>query len=752
MPLSHHCASLRGPTAVLRPRVAAAVAAAALCVMLLSAGAMSAPVGTLTATCPTATSVQLSWSVTGVAQVYSYDLRIATLGTNAWYYRGLSTTFTYTKARPNWDYAFQVRANTSVGQVYSNTCTVRPGAVLTPTAPSNLAATALASPRQIDLTWSDNSTDEQGFTLERATASGGPFVQIAKLRAGAKCYSDSSNLAAGTTYYYRVCAFNTVGNSAYSNTASATTQATLPAAPSNLSATAASSSQINLQWTDNSSNETGFRIERSIIAGGPFTQVATTGAGVTTYSNTGLAASTTYYYRVCAYNSAGASVYSNAATATTLGAPPNAPSNLAATAVSTSQIDLQWTDNSSNETGFGIEIASAQAGPFLPLATVGAGVTAYSCTNLGEGVTVYFRVYAYNSSGSSAFAGPAGATTQSGAAFAPQLVGFISDVGTVQDVVVVGTTAYLASDPFGLVIVDVSDPSYPFVLGSQHPLGPANQVAVSADGRLAIATGTPRGTDIVDISDSYRPEVVASIAGTSCDAAFVGGYAYVAGGDVKVVDVSVPSQPSLVYTLVTPGSAQGIAVSGSVAVIGDGSAGMQVVDVGSPASPRIVGTASIVNGYAGYLAIRGSLALLVNNNYEVKIADISVPSAPRWISTVAMGCAINIDCGGNLAAVGANSLGLRLVDISNPSSPTIVATYKPADNKFNPIGCAIRNGKAFVAANGRGLCVLDVSNPAAPVSVGTYTTPGACNDAIVTDSRIITADGTAEIGIFELSP
>jgi 3-mercaptopyruvate sulfurtransferase SseA len=77
-----------------------------------------------------------------------------------------------------------------------------------------------------------------------------------------------------------------------------------------------SSSQINLSWTDNSNNETGFKVERSKNGRG-FSQIATVGANVTTYTDTGLKASTTYRYRVRAYNAGGNSTYSNIASATT---------------------------------------------------------------------------------------------------------------------------------------------------------------------------------------------------------------------------------------------------------------------------------------------------------------------------------------------------------------------------------------------------------------------------------------------------
>jgi mannan endo-1,4-beta-mannosidase len=92
-----------------------------------------------------------------------------------------------------------------------------------------------------------------------------------------------------------------------------------PAAPTNLTATAASKSQINLAWKDNATNETGFKVERckgSTCTS--FAQIATLGANVTSYSNTGLSANTAYRYRVRAYNAVGNSGYSNIAAATTL--------------------------------------------------------------------------------------------------------------------------------------------------------------------------------------------------------------------------------------------------------------------------------------------------------------------------------------------------------------------------------------------------------------------------------------------------
>ncbi|MCK6557574.1 S8 family serine peptidase [bacterium] len=283
-----------------------------------------------------------------------------------------------------------------------------------PTAPTNLTANAVSS-SQINLVWQDNATNETGFEIDRATTSGGPYTQIATTGANVINYSNTG-LSPNTTYYYRVRATNGAGDSGNSNEAFATTQSPPPppAAPTNLAANAVSSSQINLAWQDNASDETGFEIDRATTSGGPYTQIATTGANVTTYSNTGLSPNTTYYYRVRATNGAGDSGNSNEAFATTQSPPPPpaAPTNLTANAVSSSQINLAWQDNSSDETGFEIDRATTSGGPYTQIATTGANVTTYSNTGLSPNTTYYYRVRATNGSGDSNNSNEAFATTQ----------------------------------------------------------------------------------------------------------------------------------------------------------------------------------------------------------------------------------------------------------------------------------------------------------------------------------------------------
>jgi hypothetical protein len=329
---------------------------------------------------------------------------VATLGANVTGYSntGLAAATTY---------YYVVRASNTGGTSANSAQAAATTLPTAPAGPSALAATTVSA-TQINLSWTDNASNETSFIVARATTSGGPYTDIATLGANVTSYSNTG-LSAATTYYYVVRASNTGGTSANSAQASATTLPTAPAAPSALTATAASVSQINLSWADNSSNESSFVVARSTTSGGAYTDIATLGANVTSYSNTGLAAATTYYYVVRASNAGGTSVNSAQASATTLTAAPAAPSSLTATTISTSQINLSWVDNASNETSFILARGTTSGGPYTDIATLGANVTSYSNTGLAASTTYYYVVRASNAGGTSANSAQAMGTTSS---------------------------------------------------------------------------------------------------------------------------------------------------------------------------------------------------------------------------------------------------------------------------------------------------------------------------------------------------
>lgn len=183
-----------------------------------------------------------------------------------------------------------------------------------------------------------------------------------------------------------------------------------PAAPSDLSATARSASSIGLKWSDNSDNETDFRIERRTDGAG-FAQIASVGAGATSYEDSGLDAATSYTYRVRACNAGDCSAYSAEASATTESGPsgaPATPTNLQAT-YEDGAIQLQWTDVA-GETGYRVERRQGE-GSFALLATTGSDAASYRDGKIDDDAEYTYRVRACNDSECSDPSGQASSLT-----------------------------------------------------------------------------------------------------------------------------------------------------------------------------------------------------------------------------------------------------------------------------------------------------------------------------------------------------
>lgn len=179
-----------------------------------------------------------------------------------------------------------------------------------------------------------------------------------------------------------------------------------PAPPSGLSGAAASKTQINLSWVDNSSDEAGFKLERAPLSSLTWTEVARPSANVTAYQDSGLLCDTTYRYRVRAYSGNGNSAYSIVISTTTGSCLPNAPAELSASAVSDTRINLSWQDKSDNETGFRVERRTT--GEWQMVTTLAVNTTTYQDTGLACDSMFEYRVFAYNQSGDS----PASNTAQ----------------------------------------------------------------------------------------------------------------------------------------------------------------------------------------------------------------------------------------------------------------------------------------------------------------------------------------------------
>jgi chitodextrinase len=271
---------------------------------------------------------------------------------------------------------------------------------IAPSVPTGLSATPI-SQTQINLSWSAaTDTGGSGLAGYRIYRDGSQVGTIATTS-----FSDSG-LAAGTTYLYRVAAYDVAGNvSAQSSQASAKTlDTTAPSIPTGLNGSAASATLINLTWTASTDNVavTGYRVYRGGV------QIGT--SATTTYADSTVVGSTTYSYTVAAYdaipNVSAQSAAKNVSTPDVTA--PSTPTGLVATAASPTKINLSW--NASTDTG-----GSGLAGYKVFRAGSQIGTTAvpsYSDTGRTPSTNYSYTVAAYdNATNTSAQSTSANATT-----------------------------------------------------------------------------------------------------------------------------------------------------------------------------------------------------------------------------------------------------------------------------------------------------------------------------------------------------
>lgn len=274
---------------------------------------------------------------------------------------------------------------------------------LPPTSPSVPVAAAASAPATTGFTsnWSA-VVGADGYILDVAdnAAFSSMLTGYAAKNVGNVTGFTISGLAPGSTYYYRLRAYNAAGTSAVSNTITAVT---LPDAPLAAAANAITTSGFAAAW-GTVSGATGYRLDVALDAAFTTFVAGYNGKDVSTATSsivTGLTAGTSYYYRVRAYNSAGAGANSNTVSQTTL---PAAPLAKAATFVSQTGFSANW-DAVSGATGYQLDVATDTA--FTNLVTGYANkdvgnITASAVSALANGTTYYIRVRAYNTGGASA--------------------------------------------------------------------------------------------------------------------------------------------------------------------------------------------------------------------------------------------------------------------------------------------------------------------------------------------------------------
>jgi len=239
---------------------------------------------------------------------------IAKLGVNINYY--LDNTVT-----PKMFYYYRVKAYNKSGEsAYSNEVLVEtkvgetpPEEEKVPLAPSDLEGEL--KEETIYFKWKDNSDNEEGFRLYISINEIDSYALYAQLPTNETSYEDSSLYIPGNTYYFKLTAYNNVGESSPSNEImiriKGLSETDPPLPPTDLKAEEIYEKDIVLSWRDNSDNEEGFKLERRKIGEAKFEIVQTLPPNMTAFRDEGLEPGMTYYYRIFAFNAAGSSLPSN---------------------------------------------------------------------------------------------------------------------------------------------------------------------------------------------------------------------------------------------------------------------------------------------------------------------------------------------------------------------------------------------------------------------------------------------------------
>lgn len=378
----------------------------------------------------------------------------------------------------------------------------------------------------------------------------------------------------------------------------------------------------------------------------------------------------------------------------------------------------------------------------------------------------------------------------------PFEVGRINTPSIVEGVAVADGYAYVACGESGFLVVNVTDPYLPTLLGSNDD--DAYSVVISSDYAYI---GISNGFSILDITNKSSPQIIGQYAPivspytniidftVSYDYVYMTRRFYNGLFDFHIVDINNPSSPQLVSKLTDYGDPRGIAVSDDYAYVADSDEEIVIIDVSDSSSPTIVGNYStstaydvavldnhlyiadwsdgfvVVNvsnpssplfescyetgGNAWNIVIEDSYAYVVDNKKGLLTFDISSHSSPDLMSSYnTVNYARSVAVSGNYACIVDQNNGLVIANISDPFSPSYVGRY---DIEHFTVNIAVVDNYAYVVDQYEGLLIIDISIPASPKIIGNYDTGDSARGVAVSGDYAYLADGAKGLSIVDIS-
>jgi hypothetical protein len=287
------------------------------------------------------------------------------------------------------------------------------------------------------------------------------------------------------------------------------------------------------------------------------------------------------------------------------------------------------------------------------------------------------------------------------------VVGFTRTPGHVEQVKVGGDLAYLAGNRHGVLVVDISDPHWPRILGGErNSFKSAWDLAL--DGDLLFVSDTQQGLVVLDVADPTRPRPIGHYP--SSDACFgvalmPGKFVALAQGlkGVLILDISDPENPRKAGRIPSLDFSWNVAVRDRLVFIADGRGGLQIVDIEEPAQPRPLAQIAPEKHVRG-IAVQNHHLFLTDSKRGLLVFDVSDPAAPVLLSELPVsGRPRSVQVSDNRVYLSADRSGVIAIDVADPARPQLIGQVLPG---FGTRNVDVAGEYLLVASGHNGLQVL----------------------------------------------
>lgn len=305
----------------------------------------------------------------------------------------------------------------------------------------------------------------------------------------------------------------------------------------------------------------------------------------------------------------------------------------------------------------------------------------------------------------------------------PLYMGFYDTPAYAYDVVVQGNLAYVADDWGGLLIIDVSNPALPVLVGDNS----INVDGLFVQDTLIYTVELRTGLHVFNAANPANPVEIGSRSGLGYGPTAVvvdetTAYVAAGGNGLHMIDVADPTAPSLPDTYGGSVGASRVSVTGNLACATHGWGDFHVANISDPTDPVHLGTYDDTGSSAMDVCASGNLAYVVFGAGGLKIFDLSIPSSPAVVGSFMPEAYMSgVYVQGDYAYVAAGET-FYVVDVSNAEHPTEVGVYDHGG--YYMLGVFVLDTLAFVTCETSEymafLRILDISDPTNPVWLAGY--------------------------------